>query len=179
MSLNRKHFAEFFRTDFNVVSVVFLENLIGGSRGAQLSGNPKRYSYKVSKDLKIAEGELLLVCTSNSPEDLNSIESLKVVKVVSFNTEPEIDGSACFNYKWIVGKLDDAMVAYQQNVEKDNKLKRAVAKLESALERVSLKKQIETALAELAPEESEELRKLFGTDLLGNDGKNCSKLEQS
>jgi hypothetical protein len=181
MQLNRQHFAEFFRTDFYTVSVIFPTSSSDSDRiptgtkkylqdATSTRAWPaefKRYTYKIPKTMSVALGDLMLVCTSNAPHDFFSFAGLKTVQVVEINKEPEIEGSACFDYKWIVGRLDEVMKPYLANIEGDLRLKRAVSKLEAALERVSLRKQIISALEELGPEEAAELQQLFGTDLLG------------
>lgn len=158
MKLNRKNFAEFFRTDYYTVSVVFLENT-----ATSRPGGAKAYTYKVPKSLKVDVGDKLVVCTQ---EPLMA-DSLKVVKVISVNVDAEIEEDSPFQYKWIVGTFAEVMTNYQENLDKDNRLKKAVHKLEQALERVSLRKQLETALSEIGDEERKELSALFGTDLLG------------
>jgi hypothetical protein len=179
MKLNRQNFAEFFRTDYNLISVIFAEGNIG-RRSHQIHRDNfgqtdlKRYTYKIRKEDACEIGDEFLVCTSN---DLSNIETLKVVKVVLINVEPEIEEESPFEYKWVVGRLDDVLINYKANIEKDNNLKRAVHKLEQALERVSLRKQLQAALDELPQQDREELATMFGVqNLLGNDdGKESTK----
>lgn len=167
MKLNRQNFAEMFRTDYYLVSVQFMEgikNPLGAVRGRP---GDKSYTYKISKSQVVDVGDRLLVCTVNEP---NEAEMLKVVVVVSINKEPEIEEESPFQYKWIVAKFDDVMAAYYENIAKDTNLKRAVHKLEKALERVSLRQQLKMAMAELPDDERLELSKAFGvSNLLGND----------
>lgn len=171
MKLNRKNFAELFRTDYNIVSVVFAESELNRGpsvRGRLPDGAIKLYDYKIPKDWTISIGDKLLVCTDNN---LDYLQGLKVVKVVKLNSEPEIEEDSPFDYKWIVAKVDDVMEKYIALIEQDTNLKRAVSKLEQALERVSLRKQLETAMSELDDGTRSDLARLFNMpNLLGNDG---------
>lgn len=164
MKLNRKNFAELFRTDYYTVSVHFAVD----DRKYAVN-DTKAYTYKVSKDMEVKEGDDLLVYVASRGQP---IHALKVVRVVSVNREAEIEEDSPFDYKWIVAKLDDVMASYYANLEKDNNLKRAVYKLEAALEKVSLRKQLEAAMQELDEEDKKELAAAFNmTNLLGNDKK--------
>lgn len=156
MQLNRKNFAEFFRTDFYTVGVKFF--------GAAGDIQAKEYTYKVHKDMEICIGDKVFVCTSNDPM---LAQELKATVVSSINREPELEGSDCINYKWIVGKLQDVLAPYLENIEKDNRLKRAVTVLERKLEQINLRKSIALAMEELGDEDKNELKSLFGTELLG------------
>jgi hypothetical protein len=181
MKINRKNFAELFRTDYYTIGVFFEKdyneefdvNL--GQKAARTINNVKEYTYKVPKSLTLTLGDKLLVCTDNN---LDYVRALKVVKVASINREPEIEEDSPFDYKWIVGKLDDVLVGYKEQIEKDNNLKRAVHKLEQALERVSLKKQLEAAMMELGEDDKNELARLFNMpNLLGSDNASTNKKE--
>lgn len=159
MKLNRHDFAEFFRTDFYTVQVIFVDNVYPSPKPPGES--KKRYTYKVPKNLKVEIGDSLLVCK----HEVSEVAALNVVQVVSINLEPEIDGDAPFNYKWVVDRLDSVLVKYNENIGKDNRLKKAVAKLENALQRVSLRKQLEAAFQEIPDEDKAELVSLFGADI--------------
>ncbi len=169
MRINRKNFAELFRTDYHTVSVIFVENDGQYSQSAKSWGSGKKaYTYKVPKNMEVSEGDLLLVYVANSSK---VIETLKVVRVVSVNREAEIEEDSPFDYKWVVGKLDDVMQEYNRNVEKDTELKRAVHKLEAALEKVSLRKQLAAAMEELDEDDKKELAAAFNlTNLLEHNG---------
>lgn len=156
MQLNRKNFAEFFRTDFYTVSVKFF--------GAAGDLQPKEYTYKVHKDMKVNIGDRVFVCTSNEPK---MATELKATVVTNINLEPELEGSDCINYKWIVGKLEDVLLPYFENIERDNRLKKAVSTLERKLEQIHLRRSIVEAMGELSAGEQDELKALFGADLLG------------
>lgn len=155
MKLNRKHFAELFRSDYYTVQVHFCGTSIH-------SGSEKAYTYKVHKDVEVQLTDRLVVCV---PNQLDAVQELKVVRVVSINHEPGIEEDVGLQYKWIVGKLDDIISGYKVNIEKDQKLKRAVAKLEGAMERAMLRVQLSDALKELAPEERESLAEELGIDI--------------
>lgn len=165
MNLNRAHFTELFRTDFYTVGVKFFTN----ANALAARSENKTYTYKVPKDIKLDIGAKVFVCTSNNLED---VQELKVAIVFNVNKEPEIDEGGGFTYKWIVGTYDDVLAGYRVQVEKDTRLKRAVAMLEKKLAQVSLKKQIEMAMNELGDDDRKELSELFGMpSLLGTDEK--------
>ena len=176
MRINRKNFAELFRTDYYTIGV-FFEKDYNEEYDANLGPKAavKEYTYKVPKSLTLTLGDKLLVCTDNN---LDYVRALRVVKVTSINREPEIEEDSPFDYKWIVGKLDDVLAGYKEQLEKDNNLKRAVHKLEQALERVSLKKQLEAAMMELGDDDKTELARLFNMpNLLGSDNVSTNKKE--
>lgn len=158
MQLNRNNFAEFFRADYKTVSVTFDEN------DADATGRPKantrEYTYKVSNTDTVQVGDKLLVCVLNY-----GYPTYKVVTVRSVNDTPQIDGSASFDYKWIVGPISPMLEQYETNKARDKQLKAAVIKLETALERRMLRTQIKEALAELPENERAELLAVFGADM--------------
>src|SRR5690606_4404591 len=90
----------------------------------------------------------------------------KITTVVDVNDSPAIDGAASFNYKWIVGPISTLLEKHQANVDKDIRLKKAVATLEASLAKVRLRKEITTAMSELPEEELAQIRELFGADLV-------------
>ena len=154
MKLNRKHFAELFRTDYYTVAVKF--------RTDSYYRSDKHYTYKVPKTIELIEGDKVLVCVSN---DLSKVDELKVTTVQAINREPEIESNAGFDYKWIVAKLNDVLAPYVDNIEKDKKLKRAVYKLEAAMERAMLRVQLADALKELSEDDALELSREFGINI--------------
>jgi hypothetical protein len=154
VKLNRKHFAELFRTDYYTVGVKFADDPYGR--------NPKEYTYKVPKSMNLVCGDRVLVCV---PNDLSKVQELKVTTVQTINREPEIESNVGFDYKWIVAKFDDVTADYVSNIEKDKKLKRAVHKLESAMERAMLRVQLADALKELSEDDALELSQEFGLDI--------------
>ena len=155
MNLNRKHFTELFRADYKTVAVTF------ESTGAHCRSYNKKYVYKVPKDLGVANGDKLVVYVDHREHGTG----LQIVTVAEVHENPEINSAASFNYKWIVGRFDDIMASQALNIAKDNKLKLAVEKLEVALTRVSLRKQLASAMEELDADTVNELSLLFGQDL--------------
>jgi len=163
MKLNRANFAEFFRTDYYTINVIFdVENDTGVRK------NPStRYTYKVPQDIKLEIGDRVVV--------MPQAGNLKSPTVVEIHENPQIEEDTGFNFKWIVGKYDDIIVNYVENMERDTRLKKAVAKLEQKLEQISLRKQLALAMEELGEADKQELTALFGTELLpkslASDGK--------
>lgn len=153
--LNRRHFTELFRADYKTVAVTF------NSTRSHCDSFAKRYTYKVPKAMQVAVGEKLVVFVNGRIET----EQLQTVTVAEVHENPEINSDASFKYKWAVAKFDDVMAQYQDNVRKDNQLKIAVEKLETALSRISLKKQLQTAMSELDQDTIDELQKAFGFDI--------------
>lgn len=165
MQLNRNNFAELFRSDYYTVEVWFVESV--NRSQAIAPPPPKRYIYKVLKTDKLEVGDKVVVCVTNTPE---AAEELKVCTVVAIDFEPQIEGESSFKHKWIVGRFDDLMAGYMANVESDTKLKRAVTKLESAMEKVNLRAQLTLAMEILDPETKKELAEAFNMpNLLGTD----------
>lgn len=157
MALNRNHFAEFFRCDYNTVQVTFDDT------PERYPSHGKQYTYKASKDDKIAAGDKVLVFAN---------DQYKIVTVHAVNENPAIDGAASFNYKWIVGPISALLEKHQANVDKDLRLKKAVATLEASLAKVRLRKEIAAAMDELPAEEMAQIKELFGADLcLPNENK--------
>lgn len=180
MNLNKNNFAELFRSDYYTVEVWFIESAHTYERQvSQQSVNraqPKKYTYKVLKTEELKVGDKVVVCVSN---DMDVAEELKICQVVSINNEPQIDGESSFKYKWIVGKFENVIADYRANVEKDTKLKRAVTKLEGALEKVALRTQLKLAMETLDDETKKELAEAFGMPNLLEDMKDCSNLEHA
>lgn len=151
--LNRKHFAELFRVDYQTVTVTF-DGATGGHR---------EYTYKAPKSLSIDVNDKLMVKVVSSR---NGAE-YKVVTVQEVHLKPEVQSEASFNYKWIIGKLDTIEADHQANVAKDNRLKIAVEKLERRLAAVNLRRELTALLGELPEGEADEFRQLFNIDVNG------------
>ncbi len=149
--LNRQHFAEFFRADFYVVEVYF--------PSSNTHGAPKLYNYKVPNELPLVENDRVFVCPSN---DMDTTEEIRTAVVRKINNEAYIDGKANFELKWIVGRFDDVMSNYIDNLQKDQNIKRAVAKLEVALAQVDLKQRMSVALQQIDEASRNEILQLFG-----------------
>lgn len=155
MKLNRANFAEFFRTDYYTINVIFEAD----ESTVQRARNPStRYTYKVPQDIKLQIGDRVVVMPQPGV--------LKSPIVVEVHENPQIEEDTGFNFKWIVGKYDDMVAGYKENVERDQRLKKAVAKLEQKLEQISLRKQLALAMEELGEADKQELTALFGTELL-------------
>lgn len=150
--LNRMHFAEFFRADFYVVDVFF--------PGAHAGGEAKIYHYKVPNDLEVVENDRVFVCPSN---DMAATQEIRTAVVRTVNREAYIDGKQNFELKWIVGRFDDVMAGYVENLEKEKNVRRAVAKLETALAQVDLKERMKAALGQIDDASRKEILALFGS----------------
>lgn len=150
--LNRMHFAEFFRADFYVVDVFF--------PGAHAGGEAKIYHYKVPNDLEVVENDRVFVCPSN---DMAATQEIRTAVVRTVNREAYIDGKQNFELKWIVGRFDDVMAGYVENLEKEKDVRRAVAKLETALAQVDLKERMKAALGQIDDASRKEILALFGS----------------
>lgn len=176
MKLNRKNFAEFFRTDYYTITTKFLQSELAAlGNSAAPKREIKEYTYKVPKSVELQLGDKLLVCVSN---DIERAEKLDVVFVTAINHEAEIEEDSPFAYKWIVGKFDDVMTSYRENLVKDQNLKRGVHKLEQALERVSLRNQLKMAMLELDDETKKELGAIFGMKNLSLENGSGGKEEE-
>lgn len=151
MSLNRNHFAEFFRVDYYTVNVTFDDT------DFHCRSYKKPYTYKVPKHITLKEGDKVLVYAN---------DLYKVTTVEAVNPTPQIDGAATFRYKWIVGPIGPLLEEHEANIAKDNRLKQAVATLEASLAKVRLRKEITAAMSELPEEELARIRELFGADLV-------------
>lgn len=166
MRLNRKNFAEFFRTDYYLVGVKFLDNSGVAMTPQAQQERKKMYTYKVPKGVELSIGDKVVVCT----QDPDFADDLRITVVAKVDTDLEVLQDGSIDYKWIVAPYDDLIASYKQNIEKDNKLKQGVAKLEQALERVNLQTQLKLAMEMLDDGTKKELSEIFGMgNLLGND----------
>lgn len=169
MNLKNQYFAEMFRNDYYTVEVVFADQLEPGeysyfrdsSGGKSLRvNNPtvKTYTYKVPKDTKLEPLSRIFVQVPD--------KTLKCVTVQKVNPDPSVHKDNGFDYKWIVGLESEVLASMNANIEKDDKIRRGVDKLERALARVSLQEQLKLAVATLDDATKKELSELFGTNLL-------------
>lgn len=148
MKLNRNHFADLFRADYKTVAVTFDDT------DPAYRSYGKLYTYKVAKDEDVKVGDKLLVLGN---------DQYKITTVREVNETPQIDGSATFDYKWALGSMNQMLARREENMARDQQLKAAVAKLEAALERRMLRKQVTDLLDELPEEEAAEFKALFGS----------------
>lgn len=167
MRLNRKNFAEFFRTDFYLISVRF-----PAEASVHQAASNKAYTYKVPKDVVLDLEDKVVVCVSNDPD---TAWELKITTVIKIDRDLEALEEGSINYKWIVGRSDEILAKYKENIAKDNKLKQGVAKLEQALERVSLRQQLAMAMKELDEDTKRELGEIFGSQNLLESGSDNSE----
>ena len=90
---------------FKTVSVVF-------NSTKYAVGHEREYTYKVGKDVEVAEGDFAIVV---SPSD-----GLTVVKIVEVHETAQIDPDATFIYKWLVTTF--SVVDYEALIESESKL---------------------------------------------------------
>lgn len=77
--------------------------------------NEKMYTYKVPLDIDVKVGDALIV---------NPPGGYKIVIVTAVHDQPRINPDARYEYKWIVGKIDDT--AYKIRVANEETVKRMV-----------------------------------------------------
>jgi len=140
--------AALFQDNMTTIAVSFFtvgfEQIIEEGKSIDFTSNgDKQYTYKISKDSDIKEGDYVVVNANNE---------LKVVRVIERHEEPQINYDANIRIKWVVGKVDFAHYMQLQSAEKA---------FYAALQE-SEKKRIRDQMIE-------SLKETHGTDLLTSD----------
>ena len=159
INFDRNMFTQLFRNDYNLIVVRFsIVEEDPFSDPARRFGKPavKTYTYKLAKDEQVKPNDIVVV-------DVNG--SIKLAQVVSVNDTPALDGPETFRYKWALGTLNEMRAKYEANLARDKQIKVAVAKLEAALTKKLMTKQLTELLAELPSDEADELRSLFAPEV--------------
>ena len=76
-----------------------------------LEAKPKKYTYKVSKQLQLKENDMVVVKTPSA--------GYQVVRVEAVHEVPDIDPRATFLYKWVVDKVDTDLYVKLVESEED------------------------------------------------------------
>lgn len=154
MNIKPQYFAEYFRNDYYTIEVTFNDT------DPSYPSYQKAYTYKVPKVTQLAPGDKVVVFVKSQRNG----DQLKIVTVKAVHAAREIHKNSGFDYKWIVGRRDAIFQNYDANVERDNKLKVAVTKLQAAVDSVAMKKQITEAMGLLDADTVAELKQAFGED---------------
>lgn len=92
------------------------------------------YTYKASKEMGLAVGDLALVYAQHR---------LTVVAIKAVHEIPKIDPNANFDYKWIIQKVD--FTAYKHNKAQDELHKQLIDRLNYVEQQNTLSERIEKA----------------------------------
>ena len=158
INFDRNMFTQLFRNDYNLITVRFSIIEEDPFNDLRHPGKPavKTYTYKLAKGEQVKPNDIVVV-------DVNG--SIKLAQVVSVNDTPALDGPETFRYKWALGTLNEMRDKYEANLARDKQIKVAVAKLEAALTKKLMTKQLTELLAELPSDEAAELRTLFAPEV--------------
>jgi len=135
----------------NTVKVVFQDNAMDfENNGVGIyKENSKRYTYKAATEMKIEEGDLVVVDVSSHDK-----QSLKVVRVVQVDEGVDIEMER--NYKWVLGKIDLTSFNKMTQLEKQVEIQ-----LEEKKKKAALRQAKEALLGEIG---ADSLTALIGHD---------------
>lgn len=152
MTIQQKHLSELLREDYTTVQV------------SLSSSSPSLLTYKVHNsmlsNLAVEDKVVVPVLRKAQAGEEEGKVGFSIGTIKKIDDKPEIDFSATFEYRWVVGRIDFSMF------EQINEQEKALNDKLVTIRRQQEKKQIlDTVMADLGPEAQLEFKQAAGLTL--------------